>query len=67
MDLRIVAVRDRIADLQRTGAELRMERVVAARAVTRPPRPLGRLGAWLIGIGTALGGGALEASRPAIR
>lgn len=67
MELTNAAVHDRIADLNQVAAELRIARAIARRAprpVTRL-RPLRAIGAGLIQLGTALGGGAVDRVRPA--
>jgi len=62
MELTNVAVYDRIADLNHLADELRLERTLRGREVRvrasrgNPAQPIRWIGAWLIGIGTALGG-----------
>lgn len=73
MELTNVAVQDRIADLNRLASELRLERAsrtraarggaMAPHAVSLAPRPTQMIGAWLIGLGTALGGNVADAGR----
>lgn len=79
MELTNAAVHDRIADLNALAAELRIAREThgthvthptpsQARPVDRHPAgPAGRLGDWLIGLGTTLGGDPLAARRDVLR
>lgn len=79
MELTNAAVHDRIADLNALATELRLTRetretrethsaAARARPADRhPARPAGRLGDWLIGLGTTLGGDPLAARRDVLR
>lgn len=69
MELTDAAVSGRIADLRSLAAELRVARIARAGSgtalsrATSPAGPASRIGALLIGIGTALGGRPAQASR----
>lgn len=73
MELTNAAVHDRIADLNALATELRIAREThptadrARPADRHPVRPSGRLGDWLIGLGTALGGDPVAPRRNVLR
>ncbi len=69
MELTNAAVHDRIAELNQVAAELRIARTVTGRDPRDPMRrrPVAAVGAWLIALGTALGGGSVERVQPTAR